>query len=769
MTWLEIWVAEDAGFCFGVERAISMAEEAVEDDRSREVYTLGPIIHNPQVVERLKDRGVNTAESVDEIDSGVIIIRSHGVRPDVIDRARQKGLEIIDATCPYVKKAQENARRLVEEDYQTIIYGDRDHPEVKGIMGAADQRALIVTDLEEIENIDLESSVGVVAQTTKSPSSFQELVNKILPRCKEMRIFNTICNTTQLRQKSAVDLARNVDVMFVIGGYNSANTSRLAEMCAGTGTSTYHIETAEDIDFDWLKKSKKIGVTAGASTPDWLIKEVIQLMSEEEKDMEMEMDVQEQDGKDEEQLENVSDVGNNDQEMEDTQLANEPEVEPEVSSPEVEDTTEAASDDVEELSMSEETGEHEAETDAEEDEGDEDEVSQEEMMSENDIADLNKGQLIEGTVVEINENGVYVDVNYKSDGFINLRELSTSDVSDPHEVVELGEEIKAVVLTLEDEDGNLILSRRRAEEEEAWERIEESFENDEVIEAEITKEVKGGLVADVGLRGFIPASHVAIGYVEDLSQYVGEELRLKVIEVDRNNNNVVLSRKEVLQKEREKMKEETLSELEEGEKVTGRVTKLVDFGAFVDLGGIEGLLHISEMSWGRIGHPSDVLEEGEEIEVMVLEVDRDNERISLGLKQLLPDPWEEFAEKHYEGEIVTGKITKIVDFGAFMEIENGIEGLIHISQLSHRHVKTPDEVVEVEEERKAKIINIDPDDRRVGLSLKELEDEQTENEDTSSEETEEKEEEAEEDVEDVPSGATIGERLGDLKDMMQEE
>ncbi|MGM0420526.1 MAG: 30S ribosomal protein S1, partial [Bacillota bacterium] len=391
------------------------------------------------------------------------------------------------------------------------------------------------------------------------------------------------------------------------------------------------------------------------------------------------------------------------------------------------------------------------------------------QYSDNDIADLEKGQTVKGSVVEINDQGVYVDVNYKTDGFIPLRELSNSDVSDPHDVVSLDEEINVVILTLEDEEGNMILSKKRADQEVAWEKIEEAHKDDEIIEAEITKEVKGGLVADVGLRGFIPASHVSIGYVEDLSEFVGETMKLKVIEVDRKNNNVVLSAKKVLEEEREEEKAETMKSLEKGQVLTGKVTKLVDFGAFVDIGGVEGLLHISEMSWGRIAHPSSVLEEGQEIEVKVLDVDRENDRISLGYKQLLPDPWEEFAKKHYEGEIITGKITKIVDFGAFMEVEDGIEGLIHISQLSNRHVKTADEVVTVGEEREAKIINIDPEQKRVGLSIKELEEPKEQKPKSSSSSQSKQDDSESESEEDMPSGATIGERLGDLKSLMEDE
>ncbi|ACL69801.1 4-hydroxy-3-methylbut-2-enyl diphosphate reductase [Halothermothrix orenii H 168] len=659
------------------------------------VYTLGPLIHNPQVVKRLKEMGIESLDSLDIIDNGVIIIRSHGVPPDIIEKARQKGLHIIDATCPYVKNAQKYARELVDKGYQTIIFGDRDHPEVIGINGAARNESIIISSEKEIKDINLSSKVGLIAQTTKSPASFQKIVSYILPEVKELRIYNTICRTTETRQKSAVDLARQVDAMFVIGGKNSANTTRLAELCAETGTPTYHIETAGEIDFRQLKSYNKIGITAGASTPDWLIKEVIEAMSEEKRDAELQEEIQEGVNTD-----NTPETPN----------------------------------------------------------GEENPIENEEEFNydDNNPADLKKGQQVKGKVVEIGDNGVYVDVGYKTEGLIPLRELSHRDFEDPHEIVEEGEEIDVIVLTLEDEEGNMVLSKKRADFEKAWERILKAYENDEIIEAEVTREVKGGLVVDIGLRGFVHASHVAIGYVEDLSDYVGKTLRLKVIEVERDKNNVVLSAKKVLEEEREKQKEKTLEELQEGQVVKGKVTKIVDFGAFVDLGGIEGLLHISEMSWGRIEHPSEVLEEGQEIEVKVLAVNKEEERISLGLKQLLPDPWEEFAKKHYEGEVVSGTITKIVDFGAFMEIENGIEGLIHISQLSHRHVKTPDEVVSVGEEIKAEIINIDPEQKRVGLSIKALE-EQPETpkkvEAPKKEPTRENE---------STSGVTIGEIVGDI-------
>ncbi|MFW6269782.1 MAG: bifunctional 4-hydroxy-3-methylbut-2-enyl diphosphate reductase/30S ribosomal protein S1 [Bacillota bacterium] len=701
---MEIFSAKEAGFCFGVKRAIASAKEAASENGTS-VYTLGPIIHNPQVVNDLENLGVKAVDSIDVIDEGTVIIRSHGVSPKIIEEAKKKRLQILDTTCPFVKKAQDYAKKLIEDGYQTIIYGDHDHPEVVGIYGATNEKAIIISNKEDLKKIKIAKKVGFVAQTTKSPASYKKIISSVIERIKELKVHNTICNTTEIRQQSAAELAKKVDMMFVIGGHNSANTNRLAEICRQSNTPTYHIETAAEIDKQCLKNKEKIGITAGASTPDWIIKEVIEAMSEEKKDLEVKEEVEEKIEK--EGVEN----------LDSEQVTNETE---------------------------------------------NNETSTEEIdYSVNDIADLKKGQIVTGTVSQIKNDGVYVDVNYKTDGFIPLRELSHNNITDPNEIVELNQEIEVVILTLEDDEGNMILSKKRADYEKAWEDIMEAYENNEIIEAEVEKVVKGGLVVDIGLRGFIPASHVAIGFVEDLDDYVGKTLKLKVIEVERDKNNVVLSAKDVLEEERTAEKEKTLETLEEGKTLKGVITKLVDFGAFVDIGGVEGLLHISEMSWGRIGHPSEVFEEGQEIEVQVLSVDKEEERISLGYKQLLPDPWQEFLGKHYEGEVLTGKVTKLVDFGAFVEIEEGVEGLIHISQLSHRHVKTPDEVLSVGEEIEVKIINIDEEQKRVGLSIKELLEKP---EPKAKPQTKKNVVKKDTDDEENTSGVTIGDLVGNIFD-----
>ncbi|MFN2341132.1 MAG: 4-hydroxy-3-methylbut-2-enyl diphosphate reductase, partial [Halanaerobium sp.] len=557
---LEVIKAEEAGFCFGVQRAIDMVLKAAGENEDLDVYTLGPLIHNPQVVEKLEAQNVKVASSLAEIDSGIVIIRSHGVAPEIIKEAREKNLKIIDATCPYVRNAQKYARQLVDEGYQTFIYGDQDHPEVQGIYGASNKKSIIINKKEDLNSIKLKAKVGFVAQTTKSPESFRDIINLIITEVKELKVFNTICNTTDVRQSSAKKIAEDADIMFVIGGHNSANTTRLAEICAATNTPTYHIETAAEIEKEWLSGKNKVGITAGASTPDWLIREVVQLMNEENKEVNVES-TENVEEKEEQVVEEVEETIDETEETTD----------------ETEETTEVAEETAEEKEAdnSEEAAESaDLEVEAEEDAEAEEEA--EFKYSDNDIADLRKGQKVTGTVVEINDNGVYVDVNYKTDGFIPLRHLSHRPVEDAHDIVSMDEEIEVVILTLEDDEGNMILSKKQADYEQAWEKIVEAYENEEIIEAEVTKEVKGGLVVDVGVRGFIPASHVAIGYVDDLSEYVGETMRLKIIEVERDNNNVVLSAKKVLEKERAAQKEETLASLEEGQTVEGTVTKLVD-------------------------------------------------------------------------------------------------------------------------------------------------------------------------------------------------
>ena len=666
---------------------MEIAFDAGEND-SNDVYTLGPLIHNPQAVSKLNNVGVGLADNIKDVDEGTIIIRSHGVAPEVIDQAEERGLEVINATCPFVKKAQEKAKNLKEDGYQVLISGDRNHPEVVGILGFTNDQAIVIEDESDFAKIPNNSKIGVITQTTQSISHLQNLVNYLLPKVKDLKVHNTICTTTSQRQEEAADLAEQVDLMIVLGGYNSANTNRLAEICREHGVTTHHVEQAEELQTDWFTNIKKVGITAGASTPNWIIKEAVKRMEEINEEQKQE------------------------------------------------ETTQETTQEVKAADM-----------------------EQEEFSA----TELNEGDVVEGTVSQVEAKGVYIDVGAKTEGFIPVDELTYSNTK-AEEVVASGEEIEVAVLNPEGEDGHAILSKKKVDQEQAWEDIKEAKETGEVIEAEVTKEVKGGLVVDVGLRGFVPASHVAIDYIEDLGQFVGETLKLKVIEAERENNNVVLSRKVLLEAEKEEKEEEILDSLEEDSVVEGTVTKLVDFGAFVDLGGIEGLLHISEISWGRIDHPEDVLEEGEEIEVKILGVDKEEKRISLGLKQIQPDPWEEFITEYEVGDVIAGEITKTVDFGAFMEVKPGVEGLIHISQLSHDHVETVEEVVTEGDEVEAEVININPEERKIGLSIKELKEKPKATKNNKVNKNKQKPKQKKEKPKDKESGTKIGDLIGDELD-----
>ena len=334
------------------------------------------------------------------------------------------------------------------------------------------------------------------------------------------------------------------------------------------------------------------------------------------------------------------------------------------------------------------------------------------------LIDFKDGDIVEGEVVRIDRDEVLVDIGYKSEGLVPSNELTIRKGADPHDVVDLGQRLEALVLQKEDADGRLILSAKRAAFERAWNRIEESYNEQRTVEGPVIEVVKGGLILDIGLRGFLPASLVDIRRVRNLESFLGQKLECKVIELNRSRNNVVLSRRAVLEEERKEEREKILTSLEEGQIIKGTVSNLVDFGAFVDLEGIDGLIHISELSWQHVDHPSEVVEVGEEVEVKVLEVDRDRERISLGLKQTRKDPWQEIVEQVNVGEQIQGRVTKLVSFGAFVEVAEGVEGLIHISELAEHHVETPDEIVRSGDEVDARIIDVDAKRRRLSLSLR---------------------------------------------------
>lgn len=721
---MQIIVAKSAGFCFGVKRAVDIAEKAAGEEK---VFSLGPIIHNPQVVEKLTQKGLIPVQSVHQIKNGKLVIRSHGVGPEVMEMVESNGIDVVDATCPFVRRAQIAVEQLVQEGYQPVIVGDPKHAEVEGLVGWSGGTAWVVENAEQAAQLPRTKKLGVVAQTTQPEANLEEVVKVLQGKAEQVVVHNTICRATRQRQEAAVDLAREVDLMVVIGGYNSANTRKLSLLCEQTGTPTYHVEKADELDRRWFEGVEKVGVTAGASTPDWIIEEVVQKMTEfNQEDLKTAEEVQEEETIVEEAA-------------------------PQGTAEEV--VSESAEEAVEEPASAEPAEKNDTPAVAE------NQNAVEAHLAEN-LKEIKRGQIIKGTVVQVNSDEILVDIGAKSEGILPVSELSHRPVEDPSTVVQPGDEIDVFVIKVENEEGHPILSKRRADRKQAWERLEKAHQEGTEIKAEVIEVVKGGLLVDVGLRGFVPASLVERGYVEDLEAYLGKELRLKVIELDKAKNKVVLSQKAVLDEEYERQRAETWDSLEEGQVRKGIVRRLTNFGAFVDLGGVDGLLHVSEISWGRVDHPKDVLAEGQEIEVKVLNVDRQEEKVSLGLKQLLPNPWDTAAEKYPVGTVVQGKVLRIAPFGAFVEVEPGIEGLVHISQLADYHVAKTEDVVSVGDEIPVKVLSVDQEVQRMSLSMREA---------VGKKEQRPKKEEAVKEPANETTGVKLGDLFGDLFEERNDE
>jgi len=642
-------LAEHAGFCQGVKRALQLACDSQVESGTR--YTLGPLVHNDLVVDYLARRGITAVDSVDEVTGGTVIIRSHGVPPHIITEAQSRGIKVIDATCPLVRRVQLLASRLALEGYRVVVFGDISHPEVTGILGWAGEGATVIASLAEARELSRTSKLGILSQTTKNQEEFYAVATELLPKASEVRVFNTVCDATRKRQEAAREVCRQVDVMVVIGDHKSSNTNTLTKVCQGTGVKTYQVEKAADLRPEWFPAGIRIGVTAGASTPDWIIKEVLDKMVEFE--------------------ENV------------------------------------ASNEVREEA-------HES--------SEQSFVEMEAEMAESLGKGTERGSVVKGVVIQVSDTEVMVDVGGKSEGIIPLRELSVREVESAREVVKVGDEIEVYVLRWDD-DGTILLSKKRVDMKKALDHLEEVFREGGTVSGTVVKTVKGGLLVDIGVVAFLPASHVDEGFVRNLEDYVGQEVQVKIIEFNRNKrrgSQVVVSRKEALLEEREKQRAEFWASIEEGQIRTGKVKRLTDYGAFIDIGGFEGLLHISEMAHARVEHPADVMSEGDVIDVYVLGVDRDKERVSLSRKKIVKSPWETILERYHEGEVVTGKVVRTAPFGAFVELEPGVDGLVHISQLSRRRIEKPEDVVEVGEQIKVKILGIDPQEKRIALSVKEL-------------------------------------------------
>lgn len=622
---MKIIRADKSGFCFGVKRAVEGAEIVATENKNN-VVTYGKLIHNNQEVERLKKNGIIPKDEITEMKNLKVIIRTHGITKKDHDYLIESGNSIVDYTCPFVKKLQNYVAKYYQEGYKIIILGREDHPEVVGAKGWAEDQAIVVDGLDSFKEIEIseDDKLCLLSQTTERQENFQQVSEEIKKINKNSIIINTICKATQERQEAVINLASEVDVMIIIGGQDSSNTKKLFQLSKKINDNTYHIERAMDLDKIWFKNALKAGVSAGASTPDWIIEEVIKEMEE----------------------------------------------------------------------MKETMGMSEA-------------VESKESPK--------RGSVVTGKVVQVEPERVFVDVGGKTEGILEMGEVSFRKIEDITEVIKVGDEFNVKIIDIENENGEMMVSKRRAEEQEAIEKLLQAKENGEIITTEVYEAVKGGILVDVGIRGFIPASLIDVGYVEDLTQFVGKNIEVMVEEIDLENRKYILSRKAIIEKELEKVWET----LEEGKTITGVVKKLVDFGAFIDVGGIEGLLHISEMGWGKVEKSSDVLTEGQEVEVFLLSVNKEANKIGLSLKKMAPDPWSIVNDKYKAGEVVNGKVVRESSFGAFVELEPGLDGLVHISQISWERVEKVSDALNIGDQIQVKIMEIDADNKKINLSIKE--------------------------------------------------
>lgn len=657
---MEVIVAQTAGFCFGVKRALELVEKALEN-QDTPIYSLGPLIHNPAVVQGLEARGLGQIGDIEGITEGRVVIRSHGVGPSVIKKATDKQLELIDATCPFVKNVQELAIMLNSEGYQVIIVGEREHAEVKGVLDSVAGQAVVINQPTDLEGVRLQAKVGIVSQTTQDIQSFNRVVGEILPLTKECRIFNTICLATSQRQQEASRLSREVDVMVVVGGKNSANTRHLADICRENGTRTYQVESAADLQAEWFSQVRRVGVTAGASTPDAQIISVI------------------------EKINLLGGYG----------VVEENNVKQNVM--------------VEEVSAETEAG-----------------FSYDWPVDR--FSELRQGQIIDAKVILVRDDVAFVDIGGKSDLTITLEDISAEPVTSVKDVVKAGDVIKVMVTKAGDED-KIRLSKRLYDLEKVWMDLDAAFAKQSPLEGTVTEVVKGGLSVRVkGIRAFMPASQSGLG-ATNLEELVGKSFPVTILELDPSKRRLVVSRRALLEEAKKKAEAEFYGTVKEGERRNGKVTRITDFGAFVDLGsGIEGLLHVSEMSWNRIKSPRELLKEGDAVEVVITKIDPDAKKISLSLKQIQAHPWDLASQQFVEEQVYKGKVVKLESFGAFVNLAPGVDGLVHISQISDKRISKPDEVLKVGDEVAVKVLKIDAVNRKISLSMKQVESDKDKNE-----------------------------------------
>ena len=680
----ELRVAKSAGFCFGVSRSVKMAETMLQDGPCA---SFGMLIHNEDEIRRLTKSGLRTVECVEEVKPQErVLIRAHGVPPETLAALQAKGAIVQDATCPKVMHIHRIVEQAGREGRFVIIIGMQNHPEVDAIRARCAECAVLETAEETeawIENHPelWDRPITVVVQTTQTKNNFDKCLNVVKKRCTNAEINDTICFATSTRQEEAAALSRVCDAMVVIGGRHSANSVHLAEICLQNCSHVQFVERPEDLDFSRLKSSPVVGLTAGASTPAWIIKEVTDKMSDEIK------------------MENI---------QEETAA---PEAVKEESAPVVEAVEEAAEAAVE--VPVEEAANAPAEEAADQ------EPSFDEMLEES-LKNIYNGEKVSGTVVSITGTEVSVDLGAKYSGFIPTSEFTDAGVK-VEDAVKIGDPIEAIVVRVNDVEGTVMLSKRRLDTAKAWIEVEEAVDSNAVLEGVVTEENKGGVVVNVnGVRVFVPASQTDLPRDAELSQLLRKPVRLRITEVNRGRKRVVGSIRRVAQAERRERVENLWNEMEVGKKYHGVVKSLTSYGAFVDIGGVDGMVHVSELSWGRIHQPSEVVSVGDELDVYVIQFDREKRKISLGYKDPEANPWTMFTSRYSVGDTAEVKIVKLMSFGAFAEVLPGVDGLIHISQIADHRIEKPDDVLRVGDVVEAKITAIDEEKHKISLSIRAL-------------------------------------------------
>ncbi len=711
---MRVLFAKHSGFCFGVSRAIEMVNKAAETDAR--VFTFGKIIHNEGVVRALEARGIYAVESVDALQAGdTLVIRAHGAPPEVFRAAAEKGVRVIDATCPFVKRIHRIVERATEAGERVAILGKPTHPEVIGIRSRAGDDAVVLTGEADAEAFRHDGPLTFVSQTTAKAEGYDTVLSVLRRRVPALHAYCTICDTTRQRQAEAEMLAGRCTRILVLGSEISANTCALRDLCKKTCEKVEIIDNIDKIPLAKIQDDDIIGIIAGASTPTAMIREVKQVMSELEKTTVETIEAEAPAEVVAETTEQV--VAEAEQAVEETAAEATEAVE------EVKETVEEAPAAVEEAAEAvvEEAAETVEEATAPVAVEAEAEAEPEtfEQAFEKTVKRIRPGQMITGTVLQIVDGEVFVNIGYKADGVIPKGEFSADPEVRAEDVVKEGDSIDVEVLMVNDGEGNVRLSRKNVE---GRKLMDEMFAEDvegKTFEAVVKEVVKGGLIADInGVRAFIPASHVSTKYVENLNDYVGKQVKVKVLEADKAKKRIVASIKQVLIEEAKAAKAAKWDALVVGEKVHGVVRRITDFGAFVDIGGLDGLVHVTDCAWGRVKHPSDALSIGQEIEVLILRVDREKEQIGLGYKQLQPKPWTKAAEKYPIGSIVEGKVVRIVPFGAFVALEPTIDGLIHISQVGIHRIEKVEDEIKVGDIVRCKVLDVNVEAKRISLSRK---------------------------------------------------